>query len=383
MHQYLIIFYLSILVISLLHLLITAWITHKKLQVRRNNASLRKQPSFPSISILKPLKGLDDKLEENVRSFFQLDYPNYEIIFGLQSAFDPAVQIVSKLIEEYDHIPAKIVIDSRKIGLNPKINNLDNMMPYVHGEYILISDSNTAVTENFLKKMMLEFEDPSVGLVTATIRGIGEKSVASAMENLHLNTFVSPNVFAAEVLTDIPVVIGKSILIQKDLLKKVGGFQALKDYLAEDYLLGIKVKEAGYKHKCAPVFIDNINQNWTFERFLNRHSRWAKIRRQMHLSYYLLESLSNPITLSFVLGLLLFNWIGIMQFVLTIFLKFAHDLFILRLFKRRMKIKHLALIPVKDLLIGLLWIIPFFTSNVSWRNNKFKIKKRSYIVLAS
>lgn len=383
MYQYLIIFYMAVLAISLIYLLVTAWITRNKLQVSQNKARLNTRQSLPLISILKPLKGLDDNLEENLRSFFQLDYPNYEIIFGLQSYSDPAVEVAAKIIEEYDHIQAKIVTDPHKIGLNPKINNLYNMMPYAKGEYILISDSNTAVTPSFLSNMMLEFEDQAVGLVTATIRGTGEKSIASAMENLHLNTFVSPSVFVAEVLTTIPVVIGKAILISKDLLEKVGGFKALKDYLAEDYLLGLKVKEVGYKHKCAPVFIDNLNQNWTFERFLNRHSRWAKIRRHMHLSYYLLESLSNPITLSFVLGILLFNWIGVIQFFITIFLKYVHDIYLLRLFKKRIRIKHLALIPVKDLLIGLLWIIPFFRSNLSWRDNKFKIKKRSYIVLAS
>ncbi len=380
MHLYFIVFYSAALTIALLHLAASALIMRKKFKSVPVQSESGQKFEYPKISILKPLKGMDDNLEENLRSFFNLDYPDYEIIFGLQSSADPAARIALKLLGEFDHIRAKIVIDSSEIGLNPKINNLHNMTPQIRGSYLFISDSNTAAAPDLLNRLMTEFKDKSVGLVTATIRGTGEQTIASAMENLHLNSFVTPNVFAADTLTGIPIVIGKSILISRALLEQVGGFPEFKDYLAEDHLLGLKVKEAGYKNKCAPVFVDNINRSWSLERFINRHTRWAKMRRHMHLHHYIIESLSNPITLSFILFLLLPNWAGLLQLFIISTLKIVHDIYILKLLKKEMEIKYIALIPLKDLLMSILWILPFFSSRLTWRENKFKIKKKTFIL---
>ncbi len=380
MQIYFITFYITALTISLLHLAASALIMRKKFKSIPVQSESGQKHRYQKISILKPLKGVDDNLEENLRSFFNLNYPNYEIIFGLQSSTDPAAKIALKLLDEFNHIRAKVVINSFDIGLNPKINNLHNMMPEIQGDFIFISDSNTAVSPDFLNHLMAAFVDKSVGLVTATIRGTGEQTIASAMENLHLNTFVTPNVFAADTLTGIPIVIGKSILITRTLLERFGGFRAFKDYLAEDYLLGLKVKQAGYKNKCVSVFVDNINQNWSLKHFLNRHTRWAKIRRHLHLYHYIIESVSNPIALSFILFLLFPNQAGLIQFLIISALKISHDVYILRLLRSKMKVKFIALIPIKDLIISLLWFLPFFSARLTWRENKFIIKKKTFLL---
>ncbi len=374
-----IIFYLLALTIGLLHLGASAVITRKRMKVADSLKAKARKGGLPKVTILKPLKGLDDQLEENLRSFFELDYPNYELIFGLNSNADPAFGVARKLALEYAHIHVHIEINDFEIGLNPKINNLYNMDAMASGEYILISDSNTRVQADFLNQMMDAIREPEIGLVTATIRGTGAKQVAAVMENLHINSYVSPNVFVADSISGIPVVIGKSILMSRALLKNLGGFAAFKNYLAEDYLLGLRTRELGFKVKTIPALVDNINVNWPLKRFLNRHTRWAKIRRNMHLHHYLIESFSNPVALAAILAMLLRNLPGLELLAGVILIKILHDRYVSGLLGSDLRWYHYLLVPLKDILISTLWVIPFFSYKVNWRENYFRIGRASLL----
>ncbi|MBK7105597.1 MAG: glycosyltransferase [Ignavibacteriae bacterium] len=351
----------------------------KKEYSKKVNTNILEKDNYPSTSILKPIKGIDDQLENNLRSFYNLDYPNYEIIFGIHTKDDPAIEIIRNISSEFSKIKTKIVIDNYMIGLNPKINNLYNMYPKSKGSFILISDSNTRVEPNFLKSLLSEFNDKNVGLVTASIRGVGARNIPSIFENIHLNSFMLPSVFTASRIAKISIVIGKSILIPRKILNQIGGFEAFRNYLAEDYLMGVKVEELGYKVKTSSTFVDNINENLTLNKFLNRHSRWAKMRAKIRLNTYLLEAFSNPISASFILALVLFSNFGFTQFFIVSSLKIFLDFITLKIIKSDLKFYYLLLIPIKDLIIGLLWYIPFINSEINWRNNIFKIRKDSLL----
>lgn len=375
-----IIMFLSLAVtISLLHLIISAIIMTKKIRLASNGIMVSKDYKYPSITILKPLKGIDDGLEDNLRSFFKLDYPYFEIIFGMETYRDPAFEIVRKLQNEFKAVKSKLVVNDFAIGLNPKVNNMYNMYPSAMGEYIFINDSNTRVESDFLKKLTLEFDTENVGLVTATIRGVGAKNLTSIWENLHLNTFVAPNVFIAKIFANISIVIGKSILIPKRVLDEIGGFNVLKNYLAEDFMLGVKVKEAGYEIKTSLTMVDNVNENISFQRFLNRHSRWAKMRRNIDIKHYLLEWFSNPIFASLIMMFYLHNTDGYLVFSSVALLKIAHDYYIMKLMKSDFNWHNIFAVPFKDLAIALIWFTPFFSYKVKWRENKIKIGKNSIL----
>jgi len=339
----------------------------------------KRDDEYQSITILKPIKGIDDQLEKNLISFFKLDYPDYEIIFGLHSYDDPALEIVKKLSKKFPNVNTKVVISSFKIGLNPKINNLYNMYSEAKNKLILISDSNTSVGTKFLKSLANELQDKNVGLVTATIRGLGAKNLASLMENLHLNTFLTPSVVVASQIAKISIVIGKSILIPKILLQRIGGFEAFKNYLAEDFFMGQKVQELGFKIKTTPVFVNNINETWSLRKFLNRHTRWAKIRAKIRIDTYFLELLSNPIATSFTLGLVIHNEFSIIQFAVVSVLKSIMDYRFLKILESDIRWYNLSVVPLKDLIIGCLWFIPFINSKINWRNNHFRIQKDSLL----
>jgi ceramide glucosyltransferase len=280
---------------------------------------------------------------------------------------------------EFTNVKSKLIVNNYAIGLNPKVNNMNNMYPATSGEYIFINDSNTRVKKNFLKKLIAEFEDKNIGLVTATIRGVGAKNTTSIWENFHLNTFVAPNVFIAKKFADISIVIGKSILLPRKVLNEVGGFDALKNYLAEDHLLGLKVREHGYEIKTSLTMVDNVNENISFSRFINRHSRWAKMRRNIDLKHYLLEWFSNPIFSSLLLFGYLHNLDGVIIFSSLTIIKMSHDFFVMNLMKSDFKWYHIFEVPIKDLTIAIIWFAPFFSHSVKWRNNKIKIGRNSVL----
>ncbi|MGK9368232.1 glycosyltransferase [Melioribacter sp. Ez-97] len=340
-----------------------------------------KNDEAPSVTILKPVKGIDDNLEDNLSSFFELDYPDYEIIFGIDSEDDPAAPLIEKVMNKYNHINSRLVIDGRKSGLNPKVNNLINMYPYANGELILISDSNTKCDRDFLAKLTAHFDDRRLGMLTATIRGYGEKNMVSAMENIHLNAFVAPSIFIASSLADINITIGKAILIRRNALDVIGGFNAFAGYLAEDFMMGKKVKEAGFRVMTSPVTIDNINEKIPPEKFINRHSRWSKMRFKIAPYHYLLEPLTNPVALGLLL-LPFFNGVFV-YFILSVTIKIILDYLISRQTNRSHKFYFYLLIPIKDLLIFAIWFIPFFNSKIKWRNNVMLIKEESILQPAS
>ena len=330
---------------------------------------------FHPVTILKPLKGVDDNLEDNLRSFFELDYPKHEILFGICSHEDPAIEIVEKLIKRYSHINSRLVINSDSNFLNPKINNLNNIYYHANYEYLLVSDSNVKVGSDYLKENMKLMSLPGAGLVTSTIRGTGARDLGSILENLHLNTFVAGSVFLINNMFHYPVVIGKSMLLKKEVLKQINGFKAFANYLAEDHLIGKEVKKAGYKIYHSSYVINNINIHWTMKRFFNRHLRWAMIRKRLNIIRYLSEMLINPILMSFIYMLINFNYESIAYMGVVSAIKIIFDFKMATAIGADLKWFYYLLVPAKDIIIGLIWFVPFVHNKISWRGNSFFISK--------
>lgn len=354
--------------------LAAGFIALERLRARKRSETPK---HFPPVTVFKPLKGLDDQLEDNLRSFFELDYPAYELLFGLDDGSDPAIAVVQRLRRTYPNTAVRLVVDNTQVGMNPKVNNLHNMYPFARHDYLVISDSNVRVPANYLTDLIAHMQDDSVGMVTSHIRGVGAKSFGAILENLHLNTFIADSVYAVGKLFGVPVTIGKSMLLRRETLESVGGFRAFAGFLLEDGLLGKAIAEQGLKvvTTCQPV--ENVNVTWTVERFLSRHLRWATMRRHLHLGHYIAELLSNPTTLALV------NWIiqrdqlsfGLLLGVSTI--RIVLDMVTGLLMNSESRWSHYLLVPFKDLIMAGIWIMPFVNRTVSWRGNEFRVLKHT------
>lgn len=335
---------------------------------------------FPPISILKPLKGLDDNLFDNLESFCNQDYPGYEIIFSLQDYNDPACKVAGKIKDKYPGRDITIIVERCAIGLNPKINNLLPAYRISKYQHILISDSNVIVERNYLKEIVKHMEAPDVGLVTNLIKGVGSRTLGSLFENLHLNTFIVGSVCFLDNFLKMPCVIGKSMLIRKTDLEAIGGLMEVKDVLAEDYIIGKKMQKKGKKVILSNHMIKNVNEYWGFKKFLNRHTRWGKLRWKIGGLKYLSELIGNAVFMS---SLPIILWepskITVSFALLVCFLKIIGDYYIGRRVASDLNPFLYFSSPVKDLIIGLIWFLPLLSNTVVWRGNRYIIGKDSML----
>ena len=327
----------------------------------------------PPITIFKPLKGVDEGLEENLRSFFRLDYPEYQLLFGVVDKNDPAIGVVEKLLGEFPDRDARLVVGAPAFGLNPKVENLAALAPYRRHDVILISDSNVLAKPSYLRDTVCYLADPKVGLVTNVFAGVGEAHFGATLENLQLNGFVAGNIATASVL-GITCVVGKSMMMPWKVLEEVGGFSGVRNLLAEDQAIGLKVRKAGYTIKLSHHIIENINQDRDLHWFLNRHSRWFKIRRRLALPFFLAEPATNLTVVGLVWALsdeTGIAWGGLaVLFGLAMFRDAVQTRWLRGSFP---KVRHLPLCLIKDLFLLPVWFDALVNRRVHWRGHRFLI----------
>jgi ceramide glucosyltransferase len=336
--------------------------------------------SFPPVSILKPLKGLDDGLFDNLESFCNLNYPNYEIIFALQNQNDPAYKVIKKIKDKHLFKDIAIVVEHCDEGLNPKVNNLIPAYKRAKYDLILISDSNVRVERDYLADIVRHMDDASVGLVSNMIRGISGRSLGALMENLHLNSFIVGSVCFLDKYLKMPCVVGKSMLMRKTDLEAIGGFRAVKDFLAEDYIIGESIHKLGKRVILSNHLINNVNEYWGLKRFINRHTRWGKLRWQIGGAKYFSELAGNAVFMAFMpIVLLPISKVSVVLAATVSFLKIAHDFYIGNKLRAGMNPLLYLLAPVKDLIIGFIWFVPILSNTVAWRGNRYIIGKDSVL----
>jgi ceramide glucosyltransferase len=340
--------------------------------------------SFPPISVIKPLKGLEDNLFGNLESFCVQDYPEYEVIFSLQDENDPAYKVARKVKEKFADIPISIVIERCHHGFNPKVNNL--FPAYRHSKYptVLISDSNVMVDPYYLRTIVKPMDNPEVGLVCNLIKGIGGKTIGSIFENLHLNSFILGNICFLNKYLRIPCVVGKSMLMRKSDLEAIGGLGSVKDVLAEDHFIGEKIRGQKQRVVISNYLINNVNEYWNLRKFINRHVRWGKMRWKIGGIKYFLELTTNPVFTA-CLPLLLLGPTEKTLSVLTLvcLIKIIGDFYLGRSISRPMHPFLYLLAPMKDLLIGLIWIVPLMDDTVVWRGHRYLMGKDTRLSLCS
>ncbi len=327
----------------------------------------------PPVTIYKPLKGVDEGLEDNLRSFFRLDYPEYQLLFGVVDPNDPAAEVVRGLIAEFPHADAKLVTGAPAFGLNPKVENLAALARHRKHDVILISDSNVKVRPSYLRETACYLADPKVGLVTNVFCGTGESYLGATLENFQLNGFIAGNVATASALGMVCVV-GKSMMMPQRVLDEVGGFAGVRNLLAEDQALGLKVRKAGYAIRLSHHVIENVNRDRDLYWFLNRHSRWFKIRRRLALPIFLIEPMTNLTVVGLVWALsdeTGIAWGGLAVLLGLAVLRDALQAKWLR--GSYPSLRSLPLSWVKDLFLLPVWVDALVDRRVKWRGHRFVI----------
>ena len=335
----------------------------------------------PPVSILKPLTGVEPGLRENLKAFFELDYPAYELIFCFETPVDPAIELVDSLKEKYPQIPVKKVISDPNFGYNPKVSNVAGGLAKASHDLILISDADIRPDKNYLRIIVQRFGDPQVGLVSNLIRGKGDDSLGSILENLRLNFFVINGVTTLYNLIHHPSVVGKSMLLRRSYLEQLGGLKSVRNYLAEDYILGQKMREMGKRVVISRHLITSFSNKRTFRQFFNRRYRWHILRFHLSKPAYFIEPLVNPLFWSLIFMITsLFSAVSIFTFFLIALFKVILEALQGETLHDRIRFTPYLFVPLKDIMIGIIWFIPFFKNSVRWRKHRFKVKHKTELI---
>jgi ceramide glucosyltransferase len=353
---------------------------------RGKNEPQKSLEEYPLVSVLKPVRDSDDDLERNFESFFQLDYPRYEILFAVDSREDEGNRIIRRLMLKYPSVPARIVVTGHSVFDNPKIHKLARLEPLSQGELFWVTDSNIQVKADTLSRLVQTYLQKGAKVVFSPILGTSSGSLGSLMENAGLNFFTSGNIIAAWALFRQPIIVGKSILIERESLSRFGGFSYFKNHLAEDFLLGDTFVKSGFPVESDYTWVTNINRTTSLKGFFERMSRWAKLRFHLKKGFYLLELVLNPMVVA-IAGLLGSNRGRWMLLAIAVGLKIQLEYvnFLVLNAEDRKKIWAHLLFPVavivKDLLLFIIYLTPFFSRTVRWRKGKLSIGKKTLITL--
>jgi ceramide glucosyltransferase len=235
--------------------------------------------SLPPVTILKPVHGMEERLEQNLESFFQQDYPDFEIIIGARSADDPAVTLAERLRLRYPQVKSRIVLSGPPTWPNAKVFTLDQMIVLSRNDFFVISDSDVRVERDFLRNVIPPLLDQKLGLVTCLYRGDPASDFWSLLEALGMSVEMPSGVVVADMLEGIRFALGPAVVFRRDALDAIGGIVATADYYSDDYVLGNKIWEAGYKVIFSHHFVYHVLTPRPFLRTLGDQLRWMKSTR--------------------------------------------------------------------------------------------------------
>ena len=335
------------------------------------------KPPAPPVSVLKPLKGTDPEMYESFRSHCLQDYPDYEIIFGVSDSVDPALQLVEKLKLEFPQRAIRAIVCAENLGSNTKVSNLAQMLRQAKHENILVNDGDIRVPPDYLRRVMAPLADPQVGLVTCLYRGIASPSLGSRLEALGISTDFSAAVLAARELEGgIRFGLGSTLAFRRSDLEAIGGFEALVDYLADDYEIGRRIAERGLKVTLSDAVVETFLPAYTLRQFVDHQLRWGRTVRDSRRWGYLglVLTFGFPWALVAVVGThgALWAW-ALLAAVLG--LRVAVALVVGSLVSGdRQVLRLMPWLPLRDLVAVVVWLASLTGRRVVWRGNSFTLK---------
>jgi ceramide glucosyltransferase len=344
--------------------------------VLRGSRAAHGARNTPPVSILKPLKGTDPEMYESFRSHCLQDYAEYEIVFGVSDPRDPAIELVERLKTEFPQRAIRLVVCDKSLGSNTKVSNLVQMLPVARFQYLIVNDSDIRVERGYLQRVVPPLTDPKIGMVTCLYRGVAGPTLGSRLESLGISTDFCGGVLAARLLEGIRFGLGSTLAFRRGDLKAIGGFEALLDYLADDYEIGNRIVSLGLEGRLSDVVVDTFLPPYTAREFGAHQLRWARTVRDARRWGYvgLVWTFGLPWAL---LTLLAANGAGWAWGLLggTAIVRLAMAVVVGRvLLQDRHVVPYLWLVPLRDALAVIVWLASFAGHTVAWRGDSFTLK---------
>jgi ceramide glucosyltransferase len=338
----------------------------------------------PPISILKPIRGLDRETYENYASFCQQDYPEFEIVFSVSDANDPAIPVIERVIRDFPSRPIRLLIGSEPIGASDKVNKLCRMAREARHEILLVSDSDVRVEPEFLRSVAAPFRDTSTGGVTCLYRGLAGDCVAATLEALGNSTDFAPGVLVAGLFGKLDFMLGAVMATTKAQLAAIGGFESLADYFCDDFELGNRIAASGKKVVLSGFPVSIVYPRESLGQAFRHQLRWnLSIRYSRPWGHFgLLFSQGLPWA---ILGAVLApsaviagSYLGA-YVVLRCLLAFIAGVWGMQDETVR---RWWRLLPLRDLFAFAVWVASFFPQRIHWRDREFYVREKRLVPAA-
>ena len=343
------------------------------------------QSSLPPVTILKPVHGMELRLEENLESFFQQDYSDFEIIIGARDANNPALLLAEKVCKRYPHVKSRIVVSGPPGWPNAKVFSLAKMIPAASYDYFVISDSDVRVAHDFLRNVVPPLLDPALGLVTCLYEGVPAGDFWSLLEALGMSVEMPSGVVVADMLEGIRFALGPAVAVRREVLDEIGGIAATADYYSDDYVLGNKVWRAGYKVIFSHHVIEHVLTPRRLSRTLGDQLRWMKSTRYSRPLGHIGAGLAYAMPFG-ILGLVAavalgHPRVGIVLFCAAVVNRVIQSIAVGRgLIGDRRALYFSWLYPIRDLVGWFLWVFSFLGKGFFWRGEMYRFTKGGKIV---
>ena len=345
---------------------------------RKRLRSVAEDAHLPPVSVLKPVHGLEARLKENIESFFRQDYPDYEILFAADEANDAALDIVREVCARYPHIRSRVLVTGTPWP-NPVVYAFHCMAEAAAHNILVTTDSDVEVDPRYLREIVPPLLDPQVGMVTCVYRGKNAAGFFSGLTAIGMSVEMTAGVLVANLLEGMKFGLGPTTVVRKDSLASIGGYTALRDYIAYDFAIGNLMAKKGYQVVLSGHVIDHVVNQPSFRRMWQNQLRWAQTTRYSrpkgHFGSGLIFAMPYGL-LGFLAAGFLGHWaIGALLLAVAVLNRLIEAWLVGWLVVRDPQIRRAPwLYPLRDLLGFLVWFASYLNLRYVWRDSRFELK---------
>ncbi|MGB9074224.1 MAG: glycosyltransferase [Terriglobales bacterium] len=347
---------------------------------QRRAALATPDSELPPVSIFKPVHGLEPKLAENLASFFEQDYPNFEIVIGARDAGNSALGVAREVCARYPHIPSRIVLSGPPTWPNAKAFSLDKMIADTRNTFLVLSDSDVLVGRDLLRHVVPPLLNQKNGAVTCVYQGVPAGDFASLLEGLGMSVEMTSGVVVADMMEGMRFALGLVIAVRREVLDAIGGIRTTADYYSDDFVLGNEVWKAGFKVVLSHYWVNHVLLPRGWRETVGDQLRWMKSTRYSRPAGHVGSGLTYAMPFGLVGwmaalagGLPALGWalLGI-AFANRVIQSVAVGWGVGR---DSRALKFCWLYPLRDLQGFLTWLVSFISRDFYWRGETYRFGK--------
>ena len=349
------------------------------MRFRRGTGNAQGAAFLPPVSVLKPVHGNEPDLEQNLSSFFEQDYPEFEILFCARQESDLGLAAARRVMARYPHVKARILTCGEPPWPNARTYSLEIMRREALYPILVTADSDVRVTPDYLRAVVEPMRDPQVGMVTSLYRGCTRHGLWARLEAMGMSVEMTSGVLVANMLEGMKFALGPSMVMRQSTVAKIGGYEKVAQYYADDFVLGNWTAAAGEIVVLSHYVVEHHVLNAAFKSSVAHQQGWATSTRFSRpwghlgevLTYAVPFGLPAWIGLTLVghwawgAGLLAFTILDRVLLCMIVGSLVVHD---------RVAVRKAWLYPLRDLMGFIFWVRSYLaTRRLRYRGDPYEL----------